>query len=276
MGHKVRGGKIEHDQARADRFAEAMRKQCDPLTDDEFARELAAGGPKVLHTFVAHDSWCRTTQTGRGGDCNCQLRQAMAPWRDAMISNRHPADELADVRSEIRRLQTREAELRVELLAGQCGLVGDDNVVTITERDQCRLDLIAVRKRYGPGARSVHDPATLQVCPSKAKGSFAVMYAIATGGGGAYLLGWCRVREEYRVLARPRCNMLGKTEIALSAAIILSVFFPTAAATKHHRATHARAIHNMVPRTGGCTASGGPECSGACTGPGPCAPPDVP
>jgi hypothetical protein len=46
----------------------------------------------------------------------------------------------------------------------------------------------------------------------------------------------------------------------------------------HHRVTHAHpAIYNMViPATagGGCTASGGPACSSACTGSGPCAPPD--
>jgi hypothetical protein len=71
--------------------------------------------------------------------------------------------------------------------------------------------------------------------------------------------------------------MLGKTEIALSAAIILSAVFPTSAATKHHRVTPAnRAIYRTVPSTGGCTASGGPECSGSCSGSGPCAPPDRP
>ena len=46
----------------------------------------------------------------------------------------------------------------------------------------------------------------------------------------------------------------------------------------HHRVTHVHsAIYNMVIPTaagGGCTASGGPACSDACTGSGPCAPPD--
>jgi hypothetical protein len=46
----------------------------------------------------------------------------------------------------------------------------------------------------------------------------------------------------------------------------------------HHRVTHAHpAIYNMVipaAAGGGCTASGGPACSSACTGSGPCAPPD--
>lgn len=46
----------------------------------------------------------------------------------------------------------------------------------------------------------------------------------------------------------------------------------------HHRVTHAHsAIYNMVipaAAGGGCTASGGPACSSACTGSGPCAAPD--
>jgi hypothetical protein len=72
--------------------------------------------------------------------------------------------------------------------------------------------------------------------------------------------------------------MLRKTKIALSAAVVLSTAFPASAATKHHRVTHVHpTIYNrVIPATAGgvCTASGGPACSGACTGPGPCAPPD--
>jgi hypothetical protein len=80
--------------------------------------------------------------------------------------------------------------------------------------------------------------------------------------------------------------MLSKTKIALSTAIVLSVVLPASAATKHHSGTHVhRPIYNLVHRPiynmvvpaavgGGCTASGGPECSSACTGSGPCAPPD--
>ena len=72
--------------------------------------------------------------------------------------------------------------------------------------------------------------------------------------------------------------MFGKTKIALSAAMVLSTAFPASAATKHHRVTHVHpAIYNMVipaAAGGGCTASGGPAWSSACTGSGPCAPPD--
>ena len=60
---------------------------------------------------------------------------------------------------------------------------------------------------------------------------------------------------------------------------LIGTAFPALAATKqHHRISHVHsAIYNMVVPTaagGGCTASGGPACSSACTGSGPCAPPD--
>jgi hypothetical protein len=60
---------------------------------------------------------------------------------------------------------------------------------------------------------------------------------------------------------------------------LIGTAFPALAATKqHHRVSHVHtAIYNMVVPTaagGGCTASGGPACSSACTGSGPCAPPD--
>jgi hypothetical protein len=72
--------------------------------------------------------------------------------------------------------------------------------------------------------------------------------------------------------------MLSKTKAALSAAIVLSSVFSASAATKHHRVAHVHSgIYNrVIPAVagGGCTASGGPACSSACTGFGPCAPPD--
>ena len=85
-----------------------------------------------------------------------------------------------------------------------------------------------------------------------------------------------------------------RKRVVLAVAIVLSTALPASAATKHHRVTHVdrpiynyvhrpiynyvrQPIHNMVVPAaigGGCTASGGPECSSACTGSGPCAPPD--
>jgi hypothetical protein len=75
-------------------------------------------------------------------------------------TNRHPVDELADIRAETKRLKEREDELRKLILSRQCTLAGDENVARITERSSSRLDIEAVRKHYGmkelaPFAREV-------------------------------------------------------------------------------------------------------------------------
>jgi hypothetical protein len=41
-------------------------------------------------------------------------------------TNRHPTDELADIRGQIKTLQERESKLRAMLLNGDCDLTGDD------------------------------------------------------------------------------------------------------------------------------------------------------
>jgi hypothetical protein len=73
-------------------------------------------------------------------------------------------------------------------------------------------------------------------------------------------------------------NVLSKTKIALSAAVVLSATFPTWAATKHHhRVTYARPqMYDVVPdhNSGDCSPVHPPFCSNICTGSGPCAPPD--
>ena len=66
-----------------------------------------------------------------------------------MTTNIHPADELHDVRAQIRALTEREAELRTKLLTGECGLVGDDYRAWIAEQAQVRLDVAAARKALG-------------------------------------------------------------------------------------------------------------------------------
>jgi hypothetical protein len=66
-----------------------------------------------------------------------------------MISNLHPADELHDVRAQIKVLEEREAELRAVLLSGECGLAGDAYTAWIAEQEQARLDGTAARKALG-------------------------------------------------------------------------------------------------------------------------------
>jgi hypothetical protein len=60
--------------------------------------------------------------------------------------------------------------------------------------------------------------------------------------------------------------------VTICIVIPTAVLSPASAATKHHRAAQFPASYEGTG--GGCTASGGPACSSACTGSGPCAPPD--
>jgi len=52
----------------------------------------------------------------------------------AQYRNRHPVDQLAEVRAQIRVLQEEEEKLRAEVLNGDCGLTGDDYVAIIQTR----------------------------------------------------------------------------------------------------------------------------------------------
>jgi hypothetical protein len=63
--------------------------------------------------------------------------------------NRHPADELADVRTQLQQLKQCEAELQTLLLSGECGLAGDDYVAVISRHNAGQLDLKALREHYG-------------------------------------------------------------------------------------------------------------------------------
>lgn len=64
--------------------------------------------------------------------------------------NRHPVDELADVRSEIKQLETREAELRQELMADGADRVGDQYEAFTQDLRRRRLDIPALIERLGP------------------------------------------------------------------------------------------------------------------------------
>lgn len=63
------------------------------------------------------------------------------------MKNRHPADELAEVRAEIRTLKDREGVLRGELL--ECSKVGVDFVARFVPYRRRRLDFRALEKHFG-------------------------------------------------------------------------------------------------------------------------------
>jgi hypothetical protein len=64
-------------------------------------------------------------------------------------SNRHPVDELADIRSEIKRLTVREEELRRYLLEHPNDREGDDYVVSIASQSRKRVDLKRLADEIG-------------------------------------------------------------------------------------------------------------------------------
>ena len=49
-------------------------------------------------------------------------------------SNRHPVDELADLRKQMHRTEQRIEELRQLILSGACSLDGDEHAATLKER----------------------------------------------------------------------------------------------------------------------------------------------
>ncbi len=69
-----------------------------------------------------------------------------------MIPNRHPVDELADTRAEIKALQAREAELRTALLEGGVDLSGDQHYARITVAKRETLDSKAAVAALGRDA----------------------------------------------------------------------------------------------------------------------------
>jgi hypothetical protein len=66
------------------------------------------------------------------------------------IANRHPADEIADIRDQITALKTRETQLRDALLtAEQTDRIGDEWIAEITQHKSNRLDNDALKKHFG-------------------------------------------------------------------------------------------------------------------------------
>lgn len=68
---------------------------------------------------------------------------------DLALSNVHPADALAEVRSEIKALQVKEAMLREKLLADRSNLVGDAYEAIVDHQKTMRLDQEKLTKALG-------------------------------------------------------------------------------------------------------------------------------
>lgn len=69
----------------------------------------------------------------------------------AFLRNRHPADELADVRAEIKALQAQEVILRARLLAGD-DLSRADFTAQIVVSQRERLNAAALKAHFGTAA----------------------------------------------------------------------------------------------------------------------------
>jgi len=66
-----------------------------------------------------------------------------------VATNRHPADRLAEVRIEIRRLEGEEQELRGYLLEHPDDLVGEELIASIGSQDRRHVDLKALADEVG-------------------------------------------------------------------------------------------------------------------------------
>jgi hypothetical protein len=81
-----------------------------------------------------------------------RLQTLNARDRRHALSNRHPADELADIRTERKRLEEREQELRDVLLADGATLEGNDWSARLLQCDQYHLSRPMLEKRFGKQA----------------------------------------------------------------------------------------------------------------------------
>ena len=65
------------------------------------------------------------------------------------MQNRHPADCLADVRSELKRLEAEEVKLRAYLLEHPQDRTGEEHVAVIGSQSRKRVDLKALADEIG-------------------------------------------------------------------------------------------------------------------------------
>jgi hypothetical protein len=65
------------------------------------------------------------------------------------LSNRHPVDELADLRKQMRQIEQRIEELRELVISGACSLIGDERAATLKVRTSQRVDIKELRRAFG-------------------------------------------------------------------------------------------------------------------------------
>jgi transcription elongation GreA/GreB family factor len=68
------------------------------------------------------------------------------------LANRHPVDELADLREQNRQIEQRIEELRELIISGACGLVGDEHTATLKVRAGRRVDIRELQRAFGAEA----------------------------------------------------------------------------------------------------------------------------
>lgn len=66
-----------------------------------------------------------------------------------MTTNRHPVDELADVREQIKKLEGRELQLRAAILRGECSLSGDEYEANVVKQRRETLDTKEIKRQLG-------------------------------------------------------------------------------------------------------------------------------
>ena len=69
--------------------------------------------------------------------------------------NRHPADRLADIRAELKRLESEEAGLRSYLLKHPHDRIGSEYVATVGEQCRRRIDLKRLADEIGASVLAV-------------------------------------------------------------------------------------------------------------------------
>jgi hypothetical protein len=75
------------------------------------------------------------------------------------MQNRHPADRLADVRSEIKRLEVEEEGLRAYLLEHPSDRTGEERVGVVGSQSRKRVDLKALADEIGASVGPTIKPA---------------------------------------------------------------------------------------------------------------------